>query len=315
MAYINKAPAAALEATYNALLKYVMQYITNGLLKSKFDIFEREAVEMGAGIESNIILAAENKKTTNDTAKAEEHSTYTPKVFTLISTARKLAQYAVTVDPARLALCVNNKAALQKYAAELVESLYQGWTNDKNAAVATGLNTLVTTVGTNAISIEIGDGKQDYADALLTAIKTQVEDIREGVEGNSYGNTDIGTSRIAADTVVIAMSHATAAMLDTYGYSKAFNEEYMQTRNVERVTSNRIPENVIIVTDSRNVILHKRRDELVDIKNSDGSINYFYNVDYFVDVATGASTADSDVTIVGYPIKVIKGVEAAPAKE
>lgn len=315
MAYINKAPAAALEATYNALLKYVMQYITNGNLKSKFDIFEREAVEMGAGIESNIILAATNVKTAATTPKAEEHGTYTPKVFTLISTARKPAQYAVTVEPARLALCVNNKAALQKYAAELVESLYQGWTNDKNAAVATGLNTLVTTVGTNAISIEIGDGKQDYADALLTAIKTQVEDIREGVEGNSYGNTDIGTSRIAADTVVIVMSHATAAFLDTYGYSKAFNEEYMQASNVERVTSNRVDENTIIVTDSRNVILHKRRDELVDIKNSDGSINYFYNVDYFVDVATGASTADSDVTIVGYPIKVIKGVEAAPAKE
>ena len=266
---------------------------------------------MGAGIESNIILAAKDATGGSDASKPDEHGTFNPSVFTLVATTRKPATYPVTVNKARLALCVNNREALEKYAAELIESLYQGWVDDKNAAVANGINKLINTVGENSISIEMGAGGQDYADKLLTMIKTQVEDIREGVTGESYGNTEIGQNRIAADTVVMVMSNATAALLDTYGYSKAFNETYLQTRNVARVTSNRIPENVVIITDSRNVILHKRWDELVDIKNSNGSYNYFYNVDYFVDVAVGQNSEDPAVDIVGFPIKVLKGIDSA----
>lgn len=309
MAYINTAPTAALESTYKGLLKYVKQYITNGNLKSKFNVFEREEVTKGAGIESNIILAATNQYSSKSTTRAAEHGTYTPKVFTLISTERKPAQYAVTVNPDKIALCVNDDEAQRKYAAELTESLYQGWVDEKNAGVAAGVATLINTVGANAISVDIGDGGQAYADKLLTQIKTEVEDLREGVTGNSYGNDDIGASRIAADTVVILMSHATAALLDTYGYAKAFNDEYVKTAGIERITSNRIDENVIVITDSRNVILHKRNENLTDIKNSDGSYNLFYNVNYFMDVATGKSTTTPANTIVGYPIKVLKGVE------
>lgn len=311
MAYINTAPAAGLEATYNALLKYVKQYITSGNLKSKFDIFEREEVTKGAGIESNIILAATNVRPTEATARAAEHGTYTPKVFTLISTGRKPAQYAVTVNKDRLSLCVNDDEALRKYAAELTESLYQGWVNDKNAGVSQGLTSLVQVATTAAtVDIAIGAGGQAYADALIAAIKTQVEDMREGVTGASYGNTEIGASRIAADTVAIVMSNATAAFLDTYGYAKAFNDEYLAAGDVERVTSSRIAENTIIVTDSRNIILHKRNEDFVDIPNSDGSHNLFYNVNYFMDIAGGEV---DEAKIIGYPIKIIKGTEATEA--
>lgn len=310
MAYINTPPEAKLCETYNALVKYVKQYITGGNLRSKFDVFDREEVTLGGGIESNIILAATNLKTTASTPKAEEHALYTPKVFTLISTARKPAQYAVTVSKQKLAHCVGNREALEKYAAELVESLYQGWINDKNVAVAAGIDKLSSTA-TALVEVPVGDGTQAYADALLTQIKAQVEDLREGVSGTSYGNPDVGDSLIAADNVVILMSNATAALLDTYGYSKAFNENYLNTAGVTRVTTSRIPENTVIITDSRNIILHKRWEELVDIQNSDGSYNFFYNVDYFVDVATGTSKASPDTEIVGYPIKVIKGTETA----
>lgn len=314
MAYINIAPTAELETTYNSLVKYVKQYITNGNLKSKFDVFEREAVEQGGGVETNIILATKNVRATEGTERAPEHGTYTAKVVTIISTGRKPAQYPVTVDMDRLALCVNNEAALKRYAAELTESLYQGWTDDKNAGVATALNALITAVGENAVSVDIGGGGQAYADKLLTAMKATAEDLREGVLGQSYGNNDIGDSRIAADSIVMIMSNATAAMLDTYGFAKAFNDEYLKTNDVFRVTSNRIAENIIIITDSRNIILHKRNENLTEIANSDGSHNIFYNVNYFLDTATGTdSTTSTDY--VGYPIKILKGVESDPGLE
>lgn len=310
MAYIDTVPAASLEATYNALLKYVKQYITSGNLKSKFDVFEREEVKLGAGIETNIILAASNKRTaTTIDGKASEHAIYKPKVVTIIATNHSPKQYAVTVSEERISLCVGSEEKLREYAAELTQSLYQGWVDDKNSGVSDGLNSLIEVTSPAPISITISADTQKYADDLLMTVKAAVEDMREGVTGTSYGNTEVGSSRIAAESVVLVMSNATAAMLDTYGYSKAFNTDYLSAGDVHRVTSARIPENVILITDARNIILHKRRDNLTDIPNSDGSHNIFYNVDYFIDLAA-TENSSGNVDMVGFPFKVVKGVEA-----
>lgn len=309
MAYVNEAPEAALESTYNALLKYVKQYITNSGLKSRFDVFEREAVEIGEGIETNVVLAATNLRETGG-EKAEEHAVYKPKVFTLVSTQKAPYQYGVTVDEEKLSTCVGNEEALRKYAAELTESLYQGWIAEKNAKVGAAINAVIITQSA-PVAVPIGDGGQAYADALLMQIKATVEDFYEGVTGTSYGNPEIGASEIAADDVVIVMSNATAALLDTYGYSKAFNESYLETRGVKRVTSSRVPENQVLITDSRNIILHKRRENLVDIQNSDGSHNIFHNVYYFIDVASNGQPVKG--AEMAFPVKLIAGTEATAA--
>lgn len=308
MAYINAVPEAALEPTYNALIKYVKQYITSGHLRSRFDVFEREAVELGAGIETNIILAATNLQTTAETPKPAEHAVYKPKVVTIISNVKTPAKYAVTIDECRLAKCVGSREKLEEYAAELVQSLYQGWINDKNAGVAAALERLVAAAPV-PVQIPLNAGNPSaFAESLLTNVKAAVEDLREGVTGASYNNVEIGDSRIAAEKVVMVMSNATAALLDTYGFSKAFNPEYLETRGVERVTSSRVPENTVIITDSRNIILHKNCEKFVTITNSDGSVNHFYNVAYFIDAAIR-----SDEDTVGFPIKILQGKEATAA--
>lgn len=311
MAYINTAPTAALEPTYNALIKYVKQYITSGHLKSKFDVFEREEVKQGAGVETNIILAATNKRTdAGIDGKIAEHAIYKPKVVTIIATAHSPKQYPVTVNEDRIALCVNDDAKIREYAAELTQSLFQGWTDDKNAGVAAGLNEIIALTSPAPLQVTISADTQKYADDLLMNAKAAIENMREGVTGTSYGNTEIGTSKIAAESVVMLMSNATAAMLDTYGYSKAFNENYLSVGDVHRVTSSFIPENTILITDARNVVLHKRNESLVTIPNSDGSHNLFYNVDYFIDLAASEDT-EGAVDEIGFPFKVIKGVEAS----
>lgn len=312
MAQINTAPAAALDDMYNSLYKYVKQYITSGNLKTRFDVFEREEVPYGNGLETNIILAAKNQRTGEALAdRASEHGTYKPKVITVTSTEKTGKQYAVTISEDRLAKVVGDDAKLREYAAEITESLYQGWIDDKNADIS-GLFPELTNAVPARIEIPLGSDPRAYAQAMLTNVKALVEDLREGIAGSSYGNSYIGENRIAAQDVVIIMSNSLAATLDTYGFAQVFSPEYLETRNVTRITSNRVTEGEIIITDARNIILHKRNEKLVNIQNSDGSVNIFYNVNYYIDTAID-DTAGKNTP--AFPVKVITTAEAAEAAE
>lgn len=321
---VNAAPAAELESTYNALIKYVKQYIESGELRTRFDVFQREDVTEGGGIEVNIILSAAPVLATTGSGnisftKAAEHGKYNPKVVTLFSTKRSKAQYAVTIDECRLRLCVGDEAKLREYAAELTESLYQGWTDDKNTYVYEALDTLygaanVSGRGNKELTIPT-DGTateaqlQDYARRAISYIKSCVEDFAEGVTGESYGNEDIATWRIAARSVAIVMSNYTASVLDVYGYANAFNEEYLKTRDITRITTNRMPDFNILITDARNIILHRRCDNLVEIKNSDGSRNVFYNVDYFIDAAIDGKAEAAPYGIAQFPVRALYSMD------
>ena len=236
---------------------------------------------------------------------ATEHAKYAPNGFELIFSEKVLGQYAVTFEEEKIRECVGDEAKQQEYAAELVQTLYQGWIRDKNAAVAGAAATIIDNGG-NSASVTIGDDTAAYATDLITSAKTWVENLHEGIKGTDYNNSTVGANEIAARDVVLVMSNATAALLDTNGYAKAFNEAYLSMGDVRRVSSNKIDDNVILVTDSRNIQVRKHWEKLVGpIQNADGSYNMIYNKSEFVEAAVNTSN------VVAYPYIVIKGTEAA----
>lgn len=301
MALINTAPTAALGATYNALVKYVAQYIESGMLRSKFDWFLGEDVQFGGGVETNVVLSA----TANSTeTRLEEHGTYTPTVMTVIVQDTLKNQYGVTVDYEKLQKCVGDEEKIRVFAAELTDSLYQGFIDDKNAAIMTALTTVQT--GTKIKpTVTIVDSVEVYATNLLTAVKTNTANLKEGITGTSYGNTFVANKRIACARLAMIMSNETAAMLDTWGFARAFHDDYLKENGIERIATNRMAENTVLITDVRNIAFHKRRETFVDIENSDGSQNLFLNEWYFL-----GARYDSTKAYNAYPSVLITGVEA-----
>lgn len=289
------------------LFKIVEEIITSGNLKSRFDIFERDAVELGDGVETTIVLASDGQDYSgNDPAnnnKYSEHAYYKANTINIVSTAKKPRQYAKTVKDSEIAKTVNSREKLIRLAEEYVASLYQGWIDDKNKYVAAALAELATNATT--VNVPIGTDNKTYALALLAQIRAVVADLEEGVTGMSYGNAEIGSKSIAAEQVVVVINPATKALLEVYGLADAFNRNDRDP-SVTWLVSNKVAKNTAIITDSRNIVLRKRWDKLVEIPNSDGSINYFYNVDYFIDLQVTNSTSKSPA----FPVKVIKGTEA-----
>lgn len=303
--YINSSPAITYDATVKLLTRYVRLFIESGNLSDRFAALDKEEVRYGSGFDITTILAATKQASGT---KAAEHGSYPPNAFTLRFVNKTGGQYAVTVDEIRVRECVGDEAKVQEYAAELVESLYQGWYNDKNAAVATEAGKIIAQASKSQETITLGTDVQQYALDVLAAIKTAVEDIREGITGTSYGNTIVGGSYIAADDVVIIMSNSMAAMLDANGFSRAFGADYLETRNVVRITSNRIADQTVLVTDARNIQVRRHIDKLVGpLENSDGSMNYFYNKYDFIEAAVSTETSTSGQ--VAFPFKVIKTTE------
>lgn len=303
--YINSSPAITYDATVKLLTRYVKLYIESGNLSDRFAALDREEVRYGSGFDITTILAATKQA---GGTKAAEHGSYPPNAFTLRFTTKVGGQYAVTVDENRVQECVGDEAAIQEYAAELTESLYQGWYNDKNAAIAAEAAKIIAQSAKSNAQVTLGTDVHQYALDVLTAVKTAVEDIREGVTGTSYGNTVVGSSYIAADDVIIIMSNSLAALLDANGYSRAFSPEYLEMRNVVRITSNRIAENTVLVMDARNIQVRRHIDRFVGpLENSDGSRNYFYNKYDFIEAAV--STDTSTTGQVAFPFKVITKTE------
>lgn len=290
------------------LFKIVEEIITSGNLKSRFDIFERDAIELGDGVETTIVLASDGQDYSgNDPAtnnKYSEHAYYKANTINIVSTAKKPRQYAKTVKDSEIAKTVNSREKLIRLAEEYISSLYQGWIDDKNKYVAAALAELATNATT--VNVPIGTDNKTYALALLAQIRAVVADLEEGVTGTSYGNNEIGTKSIAAEQVVVIINPATKALLEVYGLADAFNRDD-RNPSVTWLVSNKVAENTAIITDSRNIVLRKRWDKLVEIPNSDGSINYFYNVDYFIDLQVTNSTTKSPA----FPVKVIKGTETS----
>ena len=284
-----------------AVAKLVNQYIESGELRDRFSIFDGEDVPFGTAYERSVLLAAKKQATPSNSIA---HGNFPPKGFLLIFSTKNSDQYAVSIDYRRIRECMHDEALLRQYAAELTETLYQGALDDKNGYIYGAINTLLTSPGaTQTITLTAGNEEQ-YAVDMLTAIKATVEDFREGVTGTSYGNTTIGDSRISAPRIAIVMSNAFSAFLDSNGYAKVFSAGYLETAGIERVTTNRMTDNTVLITDARNIQVHKIAEELVRIPQPRGGENLFYNIDRYVEAAKTTSGA------VAYPYKVLLTQEA-----
>lgn len=304
---INSSVTLAIDSTVGMLAKLVRQYIESGELSERFAAFDKTEVEFGKGFEIDVVLAATKQSAGT---KAAEHGTYAPTVMSLAFDTPTGGQYAVTMDEQRVRECVGDVAAQQQYAAELTESLYQGWIDDKNAAVAAECAKIIAQSAKSGGTVTLGADVDAYAQEVLRQLKTVVEDIREGYTGTEYGNTAVGSKRIAARDVAIVMSNALAATLDVNGYAKVFSPEYLQMVNVIRITSSRIEEGTVLITDARNIQVRRKYERLVGpIQNSDGSYNMFYNKYDYISAAIGASGTYANV--VAFPFYVIKTTEAS----
>lgn len=298
MAKINGLPSAvSLNTTYKAIEKYVRQYIESGALKTRFDFFESDEITNGIGFEINLILGA-----TGSTQKQDEHGKYNPKVMTVVSNTNEKWQYAVTIDEAEVEKCTGNEEKVQEYAMKLTESLYQGWIDKKNVLVSGAIERLLSRAPTASYAVEQNTG--ETARNLLVAIKSKVNDFLEGVTGNSYNNTIIGNDRIASERIAVLVSNTTKAMLDVHGYGTTFNKEYADIP-VEIIATNRLDDGVALVTDARNIQVHKWRENIKRIENSDFSYNIFHNVLYRID-----AMQDSTTFVSAFPCVKVTGVEA-----
>lgn len=300
MILINTAPNNELSATYGALIKRVKQYLTSGRIKSRFSVFDGEEIKHGKGYEVNILLGATNK--TDPNTKYDEHGEYKSNTVTLFSEQLIRGKYAITISAEKLAEITGDDTKQAEFAAELADTLYQGEIDDRNAAIYNAINILNTSPNSTA-SVTIGTDISQAAIDFLTTIKAKVDDFYEGVTGTSYGNTYVGDKRMSAEKVVIIMSNATGAWLDGNGYAKVFTDSYLQATGVTKITTNRMPDNVVIVTDSRNIQYHKKFESFVEIPQSDGSYNDFYNKDAYCD------TMKNSDGVVAFPYVVIQGTE------
>lgn len=303
--YINSSPAITYDATVKLLTRYVRLYIESGELSERFAALDKEEVRYGAGFDITTILSATKNATGT---KLAEHGSYPPNAFTLRFSNEVGGQYGVSIDELRVQDCIGDEEKILQYAAELTESLYQGYFDDKNAAIATEAAKIIAQSAKSSVAVTLGTDTKQYALDVLTEIKAAVEDIREGITGTSYGNTLVAGKRIAARDVIIIMSNSLAALLDTNGYARVFSPEYLQAANVVRITSNRIAENTVLITDTRNIQVRRHKERFVGpIENSDGTMNYFYNKYDFIEAAVATDTTYSGQ--VAFPFKVITKTE------
>lgn len=292
--------------------KLIKQAIESGNLKNRFEVFDKDAVEYGKGFEIDVILSA-SKYSPSGGERAAEHGNYPASAFALTFDTVVGGQYPVTIENEDLREVVANNAKAADVAARKTESLYQGWIADKNAAVAAVCANLIGKKNLSGTAVTLGEtaeGVDAWALDMLTAIKTWVENIREGVTGTSYGNSAVGAKYIAASDVVVVLSNETAALLDAHGLAKVFTPQYVETTGVTFVRSNRIADNTVLVTDSRNVQVRRKFDFMTEpIQNSDGSYNLFYNKKEYITAAiNSASGAHSGQ--VAFPFIVISTIEA-----
>lgn len=294
---------------YGALFKIVKTLIETSDLKTRFDVFEDENIEVGNGYETSIILAQKGQDSAGDNPetnnKYEEHGYYKANTVNIVNFTTKPRQYAVTVKDSEIAKIMNNKAKMVEFAEKLVNSLYQGWTDDKNKYVAEAIKLLQTKTA-NVQNITITPDIKEYSLAMLAAIMGTAATFREGIEGEQYGNNEIGKNSIASNEIVVLINPNTYALLKVYGLAEAFHRGDRET-DVTFIESARLDENTAIVTDKRNISTRKRWEDLVKIPNSDGSWNFFYNTDWFIDYQVTNSTTQTPA----FPAKIITGVEAA----
>lgn len=298
--YTNSSPTPQYVAAVQMIEKYIRQYFASGELQDRFQAFDKTAEPYGAGFDISVILAA-----TKQTSKQAEHGSYPPNGFALRFATKTGGQYAVTLDPAKVNACVDSEAAAQEYAAMLTESLYQGWTRDKANAVATECGKIIAQSAKSGTKITLGADVEAWALSMLTQIKAQVMNLREGIKGSDYGNKIVGSNEIAANDIVIVMSHNTAATLDAYGYAKVFTPDYVDVNNVTRITSNKIEDNTVLIIDAKNIQVRKKYEAFVGpLQNSDGSQNFFYNREEYIEAAVAQTSNE-----VAFPFYVIKTQE------
>lgn len=306
MININTVPELELDSMYNSLHKYVKQYLTSGRLKSLFDYFETDEIRHGVGYEINIVFSA---TAYSGTGRAPEHGTYAPNIMTVIVSSPWKKQYAVTIDEERLLMCSKDDAKMREYAGELVDSLYQGEIDDKNTAIWTEIAKLGNIVSTATVA----DGTaQEIAEGFIAAMQTKVADFSEGVLASSYGNSYApATKRIAAEKIAIIMSNATKATLNVYGLSKALSDEFLKVNNAKFISTARMPDNKIYITDVRNIQVHRVYGVAKQLPNSDLSRNEFWNTKYDIQGLFGGDGNNIPV----FPAVVISVAENTPEEE
>lgn len=305
---INTGYNLEFNSTLKMIAKLVSQYLESGELRDRFAAFDKTAVEYGKGFEIDVVLAA-SKYSPSAGERAPEHGEYKSTGFALTFNTVTGGQYPITIEKQKIRECVGDVGKQEAYAAELVESVYQGWTDDKNAAVATEIKKIFAAKGKSGATVALGTDMDAWAVDMLTAIKKWTEDLREGVTGTSYGNTIVAEKRIASRDVVVCMSNATAAALDSHGFAKVFTPEYLEANNVSRITSNRFDDNVVVVMDARNVQVRRKYEEMVGpLPNSDGSYNMIYNKHEYIEAAIDGG-AGATAGQVAFPFVVISTTE------
>ena len=302
--FINEDSTSKYVAAVNAVTKIVSHFIEGGELKDRFEAFDKPEVAFGDRYEMSVYLRADKASS----AQPSEHAKYAPKGIDLIFSEVVGGCYPATISPEEIRECVGNAAKQEEVAARIIQTLYDGWTDDKNTAIAAAVQSIITD-GTHTVTVTRTAGQEEkYAIDLLTAAGTWAENIREGITGTMYGNSVVGDKPMPASGIAVVMSNATAKFLDGNGYAKVFNEGRLSMGDVIRVTSYRIPEGTILVTDVRNIQARPKYEELVsEIKNSDGSYNYFYNKYEFIE------TAMTTEKLIAFPYIVIKTEEASAA--
>lgn len=289
------------DSTVKAVYKLVRQYIESGELRDHFDAFDGDEIAYGNSYEMTVLLGG--TKSSNP-QNSDAHGSFAPNGFQLSFSTTIDNRYQVTMTPDDIMACMTGESEYNEYAAKLTQTLYQGWIDDKNAAIYDALDTLMTSPASK-VTVTLGTDVLQFARDMIATIKAKVNSFREGVTPSSYGNTTGGTARnIAARRIAIVMSHDLAATLDANGYAQAFNAQYLETADVVRIATNRLEGDSVLVTDVRNVQVHPRFEALTHIPNPDGGENIFYKKKMFVEAAkTG--------TQVAFPYVVIETTEEA----
>lgn len=291
MATINTAPTISLDAEYKLLEKYVKTYIESGNLKTLYDWFESEGVDYGKGYEVNIVFS---QKKYVGSGRAPEHGTFNTATLEVIINEAVKGQYAITIDKRKLAKYLANGGTVQQYASELVESLMQGYIDDKNE----NMENVFLGIATNSKDVIYTAPTDEKARALkiLQLLNQKLMEMKKNIKVSAYNTALVGVQdrKITTDKIAIVMTCEMASILDAYGFAQTITPEYMELNGIKRfevVDANVLGgTNKILVTDARNVALKPINAPFsVQIENSDGTTNEFLNVEYYCDYLGNAT--------------------------
>ena len=296
--------------TYNEALgaveKLTAQYLTTGGLRTLYEELRGDDIRHGVAYEYNLILAGGEGNI--GTPHQDEHKKFPVDAVSAIFTADVGGLYCVTVDDDAIDEITLDVRGAQDYAGAITETVYQQWYDTINTAVETGFTSLATSPE-YSIPVTLGDDIATWARMFIATIQGTVKSLRQGITGATYGNSVVGNKKVAANgAVVIVLNNVTLGVLNAFGFASAFQAEKLTLGEDLIIYSNAsFPKNTALITDKRNIQLHKHHERVTTIPNLDGSRNIaFKRYDYF----EVAKTSDGKVL---FPYCVITTTEGAAA--